>query len=315
MSVATEPLAPRSRVADSWTWVCGGLLAACLAWAYWPLLAEMVERWSIDPRYSHGFLVPGFAAYLLWLRRGMQKPAPRHATWGGLALIFLGAALYLVGTWYFLNWVAAAALLPSLAGLCVMVGGWQALRWAWPAIGFLIFMIPLPYRVEVALGAPLQKVATLASTYILQTFGLAAVAEGFVIVLPGDIKIGIVEACNGLGMLMMFAAFAVAVALVIERPLLDRVIILLSAVPIALAANITRITVTGLLEATVGSKVAHVVYHDLAGWLMMPLALLTLWLELWLLSRLLVAPPEKAPVTIGPQRAFDPRSPLFPRGR
>ena len=139
--------------------------------------------------------------------------------------------------------------------------------------------------------------ATQASTYILQTIGLPAVAEGNIVLLKDDIRVNVAEACNGLGMLMMFFAYASAAALIIDRPMLDRVLILLSAAPIAVLANILRISATGLLYVTAGSEWAQAVYHDLAGWLMMPLALGILWFELWLLARLLPEElPEEAPL-------------------
>jgi exosortase/archaeosortase family protein len=100
-------------------------------------------------------------------------------------------------------------------------------------------------------------------------------------------------------MLVTFFALATAVAIVIDRPWLDRGVIVLSAVPVALISNIVRITVTGMLFETVGSRVAHVVYHDLAGWFMMPLALLLLWMELKLLSHLLVSPPPEVSLDLG----------------
>ena len=271
----------------------GVLLGAALLWSSWPALRAMAQRWATDPRYSHGFLVPVFAGYLLWSGRPRRAAAPqagpaRGAVPAALALFAAAAALKLAGSSYYLGWVDAAALLPGLAGLALLVGGWRGLRWAGPAIAFLVFMVPLPFRVEFALGAPLQRIATLASAYALQTLGLPAVAEGNTILLD-QTQIGVVEACNGLGMLFMFAAFAVGAALVLPRPLGERAVLVVSAVPIALAANVARITLTGLLHATAGSRVADAVYHDLAGWLMMPLALAALALELALLARLFPA--------------------------
>jgi exosortase len=277
------------------------LLGAALLWSSWPALRAMAHRWATDPRYSHGFLVPVFAAYLLWSRRPEPAAAPapratRGAVAAALALLAASAALKLAGSHYYLGWVDAAALLPGLAGLALLVGSWRGLRRCGPAIAFLVFMIPLPFRVEFALGAPLQRLATLASAYALQTLGLPAVAEGNTILLD-EVQIGVVEACNGLGMLFMFAAFAVGAALVLPRPPAERVVLVVSAAPIALAANVARITLTGLLHATAGSRVADAVYHDLAGWLMMPLALAALALELALLARLFpaVEPAEALP--------------------
>jgi exosortase/archaeosortase family protein len=79
-----------------------------------------------------------------------------------------------------------------------------------------------------------------------------------------------------------------AFAVLVRRPLGERLLILLSTVPIALVCNIARITVTGILYVLVGEKWANLVFHDLAGWLMMPLALLLLWLELKLMSVLFI---------------------------
>ena len=124
--------------------------------------------------------------------------------------------------------------------------------------------------------------------------GLPAVAEGNVI-LMGDARIGVVEACNGMGMLFMFAAFAVAVVLLIEREPLEKFLILLSAAPIALLVNVARITLTGLLHETAGHVVADTVYHDLAGWLMMPMALAALWVELLILSHLFIEEDMESP--------------------
>ena len=269
-----------------------GVFGAVLAWSSWPALSAMLERWSSDPRYSHGYLVPGFAVFLLWHRRDRLARIGPGIHWGGLAWIALGVALQFLGGVYFVQWLEMAALLPILAGLCLLAGGWPALSWAWPAIAFLFFMIPLPYRVEYALGYPLQRIATLSSTFLLQTFGLSAVAEGNIIVMD-HARIGVVEACNGLGMIFMFLAFSTAVVLLIERPVVDKMLILLGAIPTALLANILRITITGLLHETVGGEWANAVYHELAGWLMMPLALGLLWLELVVLSHLFVPVPER----------------------
>jgi len=273
-----------------------GLLGVGLLWVYWPTLLEMVKRWSTDPRYAHGYLVPIFALALLWLRRDRLAALTPRPSWGGLALIGGGLALIggglalrLAGAYFYYGWFEAVSLLPTLAGLCVLVLGWRSLSWSWPAIAFLVFMLPLPYRIEGALAYPLQRVATKVSTYALQTLGFPALAEGNVIHL-NDVEIGVVEACSGLSMLFTCFAMATGVVLLIHRPWLDKVVIVASAVPIALAVNMMRITVTGVLHETVGHRLANLVFHDLAGWLMMPMALGLLWFELALLALLLVGP-------------------------
>lgn len=261
----------------------GLLLVFGLAWGYFPTFARLFKTWSDDPHYSHGFLVPLFAAYLLFTKReDLAKVSWKWNAWG-LTLILVGALLKVAGTVYYFDWLDAFSLLPALAGVVLLVGGWGALRFSWPSIAFLVFMIPLPFRVERAMGWPLQIIATRASTFILQTCGLAALADGNIIHMShGDV--GVVEACSGMGILLLFFAVSTGLALVIKRPLFDKIVIVLSAIPIALISNIVRVSATGILHETVGEKIANLVFHDLAGWLMMPLALALLGIELWFLK-------------------------------
>lgn len=271
--------------------------AAVLYWAYAPTLAMMAERWATDPKYSHGFLVPLFAAVVLWVRRPEHPDVKLELNGGGLPWFAVAALLRLVGAMFYLEWLDTLSLLPALFGVCVLLGGGTAFRWAWPAIAFLIFMMPAPFQLEVALAQPLQRIATALSTYLLQTAGLPAVGEGNVIYID-DVRLGVVEACSGLGMLITFFALSTAFALTLARGWADRVVLFVSAVPIAVLTNVLRITVTGILYVTVGGAVARIVYHDLAGWLMMPLALVMLWLELKFLSRLFIEPQDAGPLPV-----------------
>jgi exosortase len=277
---STWPLATRA---------APGILAVGVLWAYWTTLGSLAAIWTRDAQYSHGWLVPLFAAGLLWHRRHMLAPSGNLHPWG-LAILLVSAVLRLVGVYFYVPWFDMLSLLPCLAGLVVLWGGGAALRWAWPGIAFLLFMLPLPYRLGTFMAPSLQRLATQASTYTLQTLGFPAIAEGNIILLH-DSRIGVVEACGGLSMLMVFLALAVAVALVVQRHVLDKAIIVISALPIAVISNVVRITMTAIVHDQLGASAGEMC-HDLAGWLMMPLALGMLWIELKLLPRLLLSAPE-----------------------
>jgi exosortase len=281
-------------------------------WAYGPTLGELVRRWSDDPQYSHGFLVPVFALVLLAMRREWLAPVTFGFRWGGVALVAVGLLLHLVGTYFYFDWLDAFSLLPCLAGLVVLVGGRAALRWAWPAIAFLLFMIPLPYQLEVAAALPLQRITTAVSTYAMQTLGLAAFAVDNIIILENG-TLRIVSACSGLSMLMVFFAMAVAMAIVARRVWWEKLVLVASAVPIALFANVIRITIAGIFYEASGAELARMVIHQWAGWLMMPLAFGMLALELWALGRLMLAPPPRESDTSAPRPPAPP--PSRSRGR
>jgi exosortase len=283
---------------------------ACLIWAFWTTFVELAQTWNTNPQYSHGFLVPAFAAFLLWLRRDRMPATLENASAGkwprilGAALLLGGLGMRLAGTYWYFNSAESIALLPCIAGLVLLVGGRPLWSWAWPAVLFLAFMIPLPFRVASALSGQLQWLATITSTYVMQTLGLPALAEGNVILL-NEHQIGIVEACSGLRMLVVFFALSTAVVLLVQRHWIDRLVILASAIPIALVSNIIRITGTGIMYEAGYSEMANHVFHDAAGWLMMPIGLGFLWLELWVLSKLFIDVPAPGPMrsrTAAPRR-------------
>jgi exosortase len=271
----------------------------CVIWAFLSILTDLWGIWATNPQYSHGYLVPLFAAYVLYARREQLRLDEMRPSFFGAALLVAGAAMRLYAAYYHYTWLDMVSIVPMLAGAWWMVGGMTVLRWSYPAILFLAFMVPLPYRVAAQWSLPLQFFATTVSTFLMQMLGLPALADGNIIRL-NDAEIGVVEACSGLRMMVVFFALSTAMVMVIRKGWLEKVIILASAIPIALIANIARITATGILFETTSSEWAHTFFHDLAGWFMMPLALVLLYLELNLLSAIIVEDPNAA---VRPTRA------------
>jgi exosortase len=270
--------------------------------SHWSTFAHMADRWAHDPQYSHGFVVPLFALVVLWSRRDMLKRMAWQPSWLGLPLMALGVVLRLVAVASDIEPLESLSLLPTGFGLVLLVGGWSVLSWSWPALAFLAFMMPLPFSVEMALAVPLRRIATEMSTYALQTLGCPASAEGNIIFID-DIELGVADACSGLGMLMTFFALATAMALIVNAALPNRLVLVASAIPIAILANVIRISATGVAYHLGGkeSELAQMIYHDLAGWLMMPLALAMLWLELKFLANLWLEEPTAAPLALSRQ--------------
>jgi exosortase len=228
-----------------------------------------------------------------------------ESSWGLLFLAF-GSVVQLASGYYRIVSLEAFAVLPYVSGLFLLLGGWETLKWATPAILDLAFMIPLPFQVETSLGQPLQQLATSASTDLLQTLGFMAYADGNVIQLH-EARIGVVEACSDLSMLFSFLAFSTAIAMTVERPAVDRIALVASSIPVALLSNVFRIVITGILQDTVGATVANTFYHDLAGWIMLPVALLLYSFEIWILSRVLVeTETETVPVVFSLQGSKQP---------
>jgi exosortase len=266
-------------------------VAGLLGWAYLPMLRVFFDKWANDPQYSHGFLVPPFAAYLLW-KAWQAGPVTRvpMPVLGGLLLVLALGMRVLAGSLLFQQLDAASFLL-ALVALGLAAGGWPVLKRTYPAILFLVFMIPLPYELERNVGQPLKTAATVSSTFVLQTLGQPAVRDGNLILID-DVRLGVVDACSGLKMMVTFAAFSVGAVLLMRRTRFEKLMVLLGIVPIAVLANVLRIVATGLCYVAFTDKKTLEFLHDLNGWLMMPAGLALLALEVWCLRRLVVEPDD-----------------------
>ena len=195
--------------------------------------------------------------------------------------MLLGGAIVLVQERinYAKEWSQPAGLTLALAGIAVMFcGRWAGLKWAVPALMFLPLAFKLPARIEQTATFRLRGIATEWGNYAFQTLGFPSYFEGNVIVI-GETRLFVDRACSGLSMVLAFVALAGAIAMLYRaRPWIDRMMIFAAALPIAVFCNILRIVVTGLFYHMGWTKLADAVVHDLAGWLMMPLALGMLWL-------------------------------------
>ncbi len=273
-------------------------LLGLLIYVYWNSLdSRGAKQFWDNPKYSHGWLVPIFTIILLWMRHEPFGPVSAAARWAGVGLLSAGLGMRLGSTYWPNHVPEMVSFVPSVAGLFLLVGGWKTIRWAGPAVAFLVFMYPLPGFLDTRLLVPLQRLATTSSTYVLQTIGIPSYADGNVIFI-GEVQLGVVEACSGLRMLTIFIALSFAIVLVTDRPLWERLVIVLSSVPIALVSNIVRIVVTAILYLVVGPEWVDRVFHDLDGWLMMPFALGLLYVEFQILSHLVIEEGPAGPLQV-----------------
>lgn len=285
-----EPLSPEE---EKTAWTIFGVLTAVTVLAYLNMLVYASKSWS-DGLYSHGWIVPLIAGYLFWLRKRPLVRVEVREQWIAVAAIGVCLCIRLVASYYDMNPFDRLSFIGVLLGICYLVGGRSMLVWAGPAVFFLIFMFPLPSFVENTMLLKLQTIATQISTWTLQLLGVGATRTANVIRIDGlKEPLTVAEACSGLRMLTIFGAMSFALFLVIDRPWWDRLMILLSAVPIALASNVIRIVVTGLLYmafdgAQDPETLTHTIIHDGAGYAMMFIGMGLLWIELTVLSHLTV---------------------------
>lgn len=259
--------------------------------AFAPAIEQLFTLWTSQADYSHGLLLVPFAAYVLWLRREMFPAVIRWPDLWGIPLLGLAGGLYLTAgqTNIAKEWLQGFSVVLAMTGIVMLffgkVGG---LKWAWPALALFPLVLELPWRVSEMLSLKLREIATQAGSATFLTVGLPSYTEGNVIVV-GSTRLGVENACSGLSMLLTFVAVAAAVAILIRsRPIVDRLLVLFSAIPVAVLCNIIRIVLTGLVYHAGWKDLGDLIVHDLFGWLMMPLALGFIWVELRIMDWLFV---------------------------
>ncbi len=266
---------------------------AITAWSYWPAMADLLNAWQGNDDYSAGQLVPLIALFLVWRQRKTLKGCPLvPCWWGGIALLLLAQAVRTYGFLSFRVSPERYAMVLTVAGLVLMVAGWQVFRSVSWIVLFLFLMFPLPMLVHNLISGSLQRMATTGSVFLLEAFGVRVSQQGNVVMLNENIPMAVAEACSGLRMLTAFVIVAAFMAYMVKRSRRKKAVLLLSSVPVAVMCNILRLCVTAVLFLLASAEAAQKFFHDFAGLAMMPAAVLLMFSELWLMDKLTLPEPE-----------------------
>jgi len=245
----------------------GLLLIACYA----PVLRALAQQWYQDPDMGHGFFVPVIAGYIIWQRREeltAMTPAP---SWWGLALVVLGAVQLIVATLGVELFLARTSLVLTLIGAVWMLGGAQTLRKLAFPLCLLFLMVPIPAVVYSQVTFPLQILASKLAENALSLISIPVLREGNVLELPNQ-TLSVVEACSGIRSLLSLTFLSLVYGYFFEPRTWIRVTLFLSTVPIAIIANASRVTLTGILTE-VKPEVAEGFFHTAEGWVIFMVAL------------------------------------------
>jgi exosortase len=265
-------------------WITGLLLPVTLIWSYWPTLAELWGFWQRNQDYSVGGLVPLAAAYLVWSDRKSLKELPARVCLWGLLGIGVAQVVRFVGLYYDYVSLERYSFVLTLASLCWLLFGSATLRrCGWVAL-LLLLMVPLPGRVHNAVTLPLQGFATRSAAFVLELFGYWVSIRGNVLDVNGQTPTAVAEACNGLRMLTAFVFVSAVLAFLVRRPGWQKGVVIFSSIPIAIVANTVRLVATVILFDSADSELADRFFHDFAGVVMMPIAIVLVLAELRLLK-------------------------------
>jgi len=245
----------------------GVLLIGCFA----PVLGRLVRQWNHDPDMGHGFFVPLVAGFIVWQRReelASLKPEPNF--WG-LALVVLGGLQLMLGTLGAELFTARLSLVVSLIGVVWFLGGTAILKKLAFPLFLLFFMIPIPAIIYSSLTLKLQIFASKLADEALTLLAIPVYREGNILDLPNQ-RLSVVEACSGIRSLLSLSFLSLVYGYFFEKKNWMRVLLFFSTIPIAIIANGSRVTITGIMTQ-VDPKLAEGFFHEAEGWVIFMVAL------------------------------------------
>jgi exosortase len=248
----------------------GGLLIACYA----PVLYFLVKQWATDEDMGHGFFAPAIAGYIIWQRRAdLSRMTPEPSNWG-LLIILWSAVQLMLGTLGAEIFLARTSFLIALVGVILYLCGWKILRAIAFPLSLLLFMFPLPAIIYARITLPLQLFASQVAEMILGWLGIPVLRDGNVLELASQ-KLSVVEACSGIRSLLSLSFLSLTYAYFFDKKVWMRWVLLAATIPIAIAANAIRVTLTGVLSE-IRTDLAQGFFHLLEGWVLFLVALVLL---------------------------------------
>ncbi len=256
---------------------------------------SMLHRWVVDSSWSHGFLIPFFSLYLIHQKKKEILTLEYKPNYLGLVFLICCLVFYpLVVFVYKFGYLMSLVIIPTIGAVVLFIGGWKLVKYTWLPIIYIIFAIPIPTRIYNDLTIPMRAHDAQIAAFLLNMVkGLEANASGVIIdIVYKGVKLepglDVAEACSGMRLLMAFLALGVAMAYLHYRPIWQRLVLLVSTVPIALFCNIVRVVITAFIYVLWDPMYAQGIYHDTLGILMLPLAFGLYGALGWFMSNLVV---------------------------
>jgi exosortase len=272
-SLSSDPRSLRNaHVTLVWVFI-GALVAA----VYSQVIAGLVVTWWDNPDFSHGFLVPVFAGYLVWVKRKSIPKKGVTISWLGVCVVGLGLVILFLGVYGASVFLERISLVIVLAGLVDCFGGWSLVKELRFALLVLLLAIPLPAIIFNEIALPLQFLASKLASHLLPLFGVPVLREGNVIEMA-SVRLEVAEACSGIRSLVTLFTLAVFYGYFVEKSFMRRALLALSSIPIAIAANAVRIFGTGLCVEYWDRDKALGFFHQFSGWAMFLVSFVCLFL-------------------------------------
>ena len=250
------------------------LVVACLAVALFVPTAMSLNQhlWGIVGQ-GHGPIMVALSAYLAWERwPKLRAVPPKPANVVGALLLLFGGLVYVVGRSQDVLFMDAGAQIPLLAGLVLLIWGWQGLKVMWFPILFLFFVIPIPGSVVDSITAPLKSAVSTVAENLLFAMGYPMGRSGVTLTV-GPYRLLVADACAGMNSIFALEAIGVFyISVMGHTHRLRNMLLAMLILPISFLSNVLRVMVLVMVTYHFGDAVGQGFVHDFAGMLLFGVA-------------------------------------------
>jgi exosortase len=245
---------------------------------FYPVYPEMISTWLTHSDNSHGLLVPFISVYLIWSRRSSLLSATKQTSKSGLIVLIGSLLLFLLSYAGGTAFIARTMIVFSLTGLVLYNYGFDIYKKIAFALLFLFFMVPIPDSIISLVSLPLKQFATDISAVLIRLSSIPVYQEGNMLYFA-ETQLEVAEACSGLRSIVSFIMLGTLFIYFSKLSMIRKSIFLISTIPLAMFANIVRVTGTGILAHFYGSVVARGFLHEFSGIVVFVFGLFLLFLE------------------------------------
>ena len=260
------------------------VLVALWIVSFIPVFPRLVYTWLNHADNSHGILVPLISLFFVWQKRGDLKAAKISSSNWGAFILSASMFLYLLGLASGTEIISRTMVVFSLIGLLLFNLGKEVVKILFFPLLFLLFMIPVPIALQSAVAFPLQLFATKISFFFIQALSIPVYQEGNMLYFA-HAQLEVAEACSGIRSISAFTVLSVVFAYLLDKGWSRRIVLLASAIPLAMFTNIIRITGTGILAHFYGSRIADSFLHEFSGVVVFAFGFILFLFEFSLLNR------------------------------
>ena len=254
-------------------------------------LTMLVKSWG-TANESHGMLIPAFSLYFVYQGRDRLRKTLGKSSYCGLLVMLLSLLGYLWSIHAKIGYSRPVMMIAMIGGIVLFMGGWPIVRQVWLPVVFLIFAVKLPDRLHEQITIPMRITASAVAADILNLFPGVESSSAHVLIhgthCGERFDLNVAEACSGMRLLRTFVALGVAMAYLEYRPIIHRLVLLLSTMPIAIFCNMMRVLLTGMVHIYIGPEYARGTLHTAMGMVMLIVAFGLYGVLAWIMSNVYV---------------------------